>query len=509
MICETCKKEYGDGLSSCPYCGSSQGEADQLIAPAERRKLRAVRFVVAAALIGAIAAVIVIVRSGGLHGTDAEIFVRLQQRFLLEPILAGVNRLAEPAAKSPQAFSDDITVLVDDGADSFQMTVKADIEEGGTGVVNLHLSYLGLDLELLTLTGNEEEVGFYAPLLDSHYYTIRRKALSARLAEAGIISGDVEEEQKIEIEKILQVATTISKYADILFSVVTDENVTSEKQTLEIDGKEVDCRVYTFCPSAADLETMFTALFTQLKTDEELKGLLYDWYAGSDGIADLYKVEYGDWGFGGPMSREEFGREYEDWIDEALASSAETAGRIADAGFFWSVAADGKRVHRQQLALRSQDLFVYENVGDARNSRYDSVILADGADRIEFRNSFSRENQMLSGQFRMTPAQDSGMVVDYEWNLKETSSLGIPLGDSVLSYDGEEIRLSVSRNAEGGIDHVLYLSPNGEQPLVTVRTSQKPSTARSPKGSPVDVSDYSLEELKELIVRIVSGGWGF
>lgn len=513
MICKNCKNEYDDGLGSCPRCGFSAQENDSLIAPADRKKLRAVRLIVAAALVGAIAAVVVIVRGTGLHGTDAEIFVRLQQQFLLEPILAGVNRMGEPAIENPRAFSDDITLIFNDGEDSLQATIKMDAKPDESMVMNLHFSYLGLDLELFTLTGTEEEIGFYAPLLDSHYYTIQRTALLARLSEAGIFSGDVEEEQELELKKILQVAEIISKYGNILLSVVTDDNVTSEKQTLEINGEEVNCRIYTFCPTAADLEAMFTTLLTQLKADEELIGLLYDSYVSSGSMTELYGVEYDNLGIGGYMSREEFTRGYKDLMDEALASAPETAGRIADAGFSWSVAAKGKRIHRQQLALHSGDLVVYENMGDARKSRYDSLTLADGEERIEFRNSFTRQNDRLTGQFLMTPMTDRDLTVDYEWNLKETSSLGIPLGSGTLSYDGEELRLSVERNEEGGIDHALYLSSQGEQPVFLVRTSEQPSTARAPKASPVDLSDYSLEELQELLAEriagLLRGGLGF
>lgn len=511
MVCGKCGKEYKEEYGGCPYCGGVL-EEPLLIEPEERRKLRAVRLVCAAAVLGAIAALFVILRNGSFHGTDAEIFISLQKQALLEPVLTGINQFGELSGLETEGFSDDITAVWNDGSQTYQIELKANVEPGGDeGIMNLNFMYMGLNLEILTVTKSAGELGFYAPLADNHYYVIREEALLKRLAEAGLLLEEtekMEDAQEFNLEKAVQVGKLISKYAGILSSVVKEENVTSEKQTLEIDGRKVECQVYTFQPSASDLETMFTTLLQELKEDEELQGLLYQSYIGSDGPLEFYEVEADEWFTGGRMSQADFVEEYKNVVDEALATVPQTAQRIADAGFFWSVAADGKRIHQQRIAVDDGARIVYENIGDAKSSRYDALRLIDGEEQVVFSNSFTNQNQQIQGQFLVTPLSDGEFSFVYEWNQKERSSLGIPLGNSVLTYNGAELKLLVSRNAEGGVDHELYVSEYGEEPVLLVTTSQQPSTARAPKAAPVDLSDYSLEELEELWYNVIFS-WGF
>ena len=70
MICRNCGTEYDEKQGFCPCCGT-EGEP-ALIAPEERKKLRVVRAVCAAALFGAVAALVVILRSGVFEKSAAE-----------------------------------------------------------------------------------------------------------------------------------------------------------------------------------------------------------------------------------------------------------------------------------------------------------------------------------------------------------------------------------------------------------------------------------------------------
>ena len=65
--------------------------------------------------------------------------------------------------------------------------------DGTDILLNTGMDYMGLQMELATLTAKDGTAGFYAPLLDSHYYVIDEEALLKRLQEAGFLFDEVEE----------------------------------------------------------------------------------------------------------------------------------------------------------------------------------------------------------------------------------------------------------------------------------------------------------------------------
>lgn len=506
MFCDKCGNEYDEKQGVCPCCGAP---APTLIAGEDKGKLRAVWIVCAVAVLGAIAALFVILRSGAFQKSDAEIFISLQRQALLEPVLG----LFESGKGDGlwQDSSQDITIRVNDGGTEASIWIKETIQaEKEECLINIGMDYMGIKMEVVTLTAEDGRIGFYAPLLDNHYYVMEQEALLGLLADAGLDVNKVEEEQKTSLENVLKMGTMISKYSNILLSVVTDDNVTMEKQTLSINGAEQEYRVYTFRPGARELEDMFTKLLTELKADEELKELCYNSYTGPGTLTTFYgaDLEYDRYFSGGIPSYAEFESDWNQMMDEALEGAADLARRIAEAGFSWSAATDGRRIYRQRLAVDAGELVVYESAGNGKESRYDALRLADGEDSAAFYNEFTNSKNEIEGRFSMEISGKEQLSLDYGWNMNERSGLGIPLGRSVLTMDGERIELAVTRNEAGGIDHTLFASDYGSTPLLTVTTSEQPSTARAPRATPVDLSGYTLEELMELWSDILSGASG-
>ena len=505
MICRNCGTEYDEKQGFCPCCGT-EGEP-ALIAPEERKKLRVVRAVCAAALFGAVAALVVILRSGVFEKSAAETFVRLQTRALLEPVLA----LLEPGDGKKEDVSQDITVSINTEPLAFRLWCKVEAAADGTDILlNTGMDYMGLQMELETLTAKDGTAGFYAPLLDSHYYVIDEEALLKRLQEAGFLFDEVEDRQQFNLEKALKVGGMISKYSNILLSVVTDDNVTASQETLLIDGGQQTCEVYTFRPGAEELKAMFTELLTQLKEDEELKELLYTSCSSQDFFMAMYGVEldYDGYFNGGQPGREAFEAIWDESLDEALAEAADLAEQIAAGGFSWSVAANGRRIHRQSLSAQGEEFLLYESAGNGKESRYDLLRVGKEGESLTFCNRYTNRKGEAEGLFSVQEETEEILAVAYDWQTDERSFLNLPLGSSVLTADGETVELTVSRNEAGGIDHAVYASQLGKEAFITVTTSEQPSTARAPRATPVDVSGYSLEELEELLTDLLTGAGG-
>lgn len=564
--CPNCGQSVAEGTKFCPNCGAAQPSApprtvpgqavssgsilngqpvSAQAAPPEKKGRRT-------GLIAAIAAVVVAALAAGallvprLFRSPAKEFVAYQQEAVAAPLLAFLESKVDLGGARAKPVSTDMTLTMDTDFDEIKpylentsLAFKVDSGKDSfllSGEINL----MGSPVLSGAATYEKGMFGFYLPELDENYYVMDVDALLSRLTGQ---ESDLGEAKAPEFSG-KEWAALIRAYLDIANSVITKENVTLEKGqefTLSEVGGFCTGDVYTYCPTAADVETVLNKLAGHLDGDQDLRSLLLKLADEETLMAAL------DGGY--------------DSLDEALAEAADylrtnaaRAGKaVEDSGFTWTLYVEDKAVRMVRWETRD-GAAVWEATEDGVSGAQALYAAAQGETMTVFRHDYRRSGEDRQGE-AVLGAEDSQMIVRYQnkggsrqgsillenegqvitadylwetekprasltmtvegetvtldcrWDDKTRSALGVPYGSYTLGVDtyGEtaSITLEVAAAASGGTDHVLTVSSpqmGAEMSRVSfnLHTTDQKSTPVRPAAAPTDITGYGQEELDAL-----------
>lgn len=508
--CERCGERLSGEGAFCPNCGAP-------VMPETPRRAGGGRRWRKAAGLAAVIAVLAAVAVGGwlladrLAVSPATKFLSYHTALFSERVLEPLRALEE--LHGPGRLSADVTVTaaVDNEAlasylDSSSLALKADVREDSM-LLGCEIDLLGSTVLNGTVTYADGKLGVYLPELDSNYYVLD---LAPAVME---VSGQEPDLSGPPLPPIslggLQAA--LGPYWDAVTALVNGQNITQEKGVsgvLRVLPSGGTCQVYAFRPTEDSLESFLLALADILEQDGGLRQFIRE--ALSSAIVQL--------GISG------LGRsDVEDALDSALTWSAGAirgnaamiAGELADAGLTWALAAEDGAVRQVRLSVTDPDTgadsgLAYELTG-GDDGGLDEALYAFDGDGVWPILSHHRERggdgASASGTLRLSAGDTGILTVDYASEDGRISPLGLPYGSFTLSVPSLEptLSLTVRDGADGGTDHVLSVS--GLEAYVgglfndldlTVNAVQG-STIQPPEPPPVDVTDYSDEQMEEII----------
>lgn len=562
--CPICGRPVADNVELCPNCGGRisansvqtpaqspawSGSAVQSQTPQQPAKrgpsaavIAAIAAVVAAAVL---LGVLLLLR---LFSSPKKQFIAYQQQAFVTPLLAVLEREVDIGGAQAEFPSTDMTLTMDTDSVELQpylentsLVMKVDTGKD-RALYNAEVIFMDHPLLSAVMTYDSGRLGFSLPDVDSSYYIMDLNAVVARLYGQEL---DMEEVKTPEFSG-KEWTALIQTYLDIVNTAVTENNVTLEKRqtfTLEEAGASYTGNVYTFAPTAADIEATLNALADHLEADQELRSLILKLVDEQTLMAYL-------------------GDEYsslDDALDEAavyLRSNAAQLGKdVEDSGFTWTLYMERKTLRMIRWSDNNSTV-VWESAGDDAGGAQVLYLAAQGEIHTVFRHDYRKDGKNSQGEvvigaedswvtidysvqdglyqggividnegqtvtldyrlevgekeykgFLTMSADDQKTALDFRWNRETHSALGIPYGSYTMRtwLYGEEISitLEVAAGASGGTDHVLTvhtpMSVGGISWMsFDLHTTDEKSTAVGPGQTPVDITDYSEEELSAL-----------
>lgn len=508
--CERCGERLSDVGAFCPNCGAP-------VPPETPHRAGARRWRKAAGIAAAVAALAAVLAGGWLLAGRLAVspvtkFLSYHTALFSERVLEPLRALEE--LRAPGELNADVTVTgaIDNGTlasylDGSSLTLKADIHEDGA-LLGCEIDLLGSTVLNGTVTYADGKLGVYLPELDKNYYvTDLAPAIREASGQEPDLSGP-----PLPAVSLAELQAAFKPCWDAVTALVNEQNITGEKNVsgvLRVLPFAGTCRVYAFRPTEDSLETLILALADILEQDGGPRALIRE--ALSSAVVQLGISVLGR-------------ADTEDALDSALTwtagalrgNAAAIAGQLADAGFTWSVAVEDGAVRQVRLSVTDPDTqteagLAYERTGGG-DSELDEALYAFSGGEVRLALSHHRESDgaAAAGTLRLSAGGTGRLSVDYASEDGRISPLGLPYGSFTLAVPGQGLTLSltVRDGADGGTDHMLSVSGLEERANglfnrldLTVNAVQG-SSVQPPEPAPVDVSDYSDEQIKEIIDRM-------
>lgn len=513
VFCPNCGEKLPAGSAFCPNCGAAIG-SESAAAPKKKGagvKLKP-RVIGIAAVVALVAVLAVSVRAvSGLFSSPAKKFISYQRDLFVSGFLSHMESGLDKIGS--RSFSTDLTITasVDEPSIDYYLSdssislgvdlKKNSLVAGGEVVV------MGSPVLSGTATYENGKAGFLLPQADNNYYVMDLSQVIKNLTGEDVDFG------VFELPEISgkQWRSLAEAYLDIAYSTITKDNLEVEKNKsvrLSGLGGGFTGTVYTFKPTAEDIEGLVVRLADHLEKDKDLRKLLLQ-LIGSEGMVQL-------------MNRYSFeDSDIEEELDEALQGAAEELrdeaewiGRqVESSGFTWVLAVEGKDVRQIRLSARNGgSALVYEANEGAESGRRNELLYAvsynDKQNLVE--NSYIRKGDHYDGCITFTIPYEDSVMLNYDLDLSKKSVFGIPYGEYRLSVPGEgaSIRMEVAAGAKGGVDHTISISADSyyfdymfSRLTLTVNATDRGSVNK-PSQRPVDISDYSAMEFYELFSGI-------
>lgn len=424
-------------------------------------------------LSGVLALVLVIATAWGVSAyfsSPAKGFVAYQEKLLLEGTLGKWAKNAEAVQKD---FSSDMTLTVRSEepeissfleGTSLEMQVRT---EENQSVVNLQLVLMEQQALDMTLVSHADgKMGVYLPKAGEKIYELDLGQLMEELTgqRTDTLEKTPTAEEMAALNRLLE---------PLLKCLIHDENVTrSGSQTVELPLVEDSCkaRIYTYVPRAEDVEQVLNLIADHLETDEALQGLYEKWLGTVD-------VE----------------------IAEAIASlreqAAESGQKVADSGFTWTVAVEGKTV-RQIVWRTNAGSLTYE-------AKADMAVFALDQDGESVTLTHRWDTEKKAGAFIFyDSAEDTQSNLTYELS-DGMSNLGVPCG--TYTFGGSEpgvVTVTVAAEADGW-RHTIKVEADTESAITLELLTTEPGTAQMPTVPVENLNEKTDEERKEVFSKLL------
>ena len=391
---------------------------------------------------------------------------------------------------------------------SIVMKTKTNPEKGSYQA-SLLFNLMGEDV--LDAYGEYEDgkIGLAFPSLEKKFYQGELQSILSNSSDTEIELPNFN--KKKENRKLAE--KLFKKYGSLLAEFFTEENFTVEKESFimpiygeDFKEKEFKGTIYTFKPSAEDLERFFEKFADKLEKDEDCAKFLIQSGLGSVILSNVYDENV--------FFTESNLSDFADWLRE---NAEELAEELAEKHIMWVLTMEGKEVRR---------IGIETDLGDDGESNWES------GDRVFFNCISGRYKKIRAELFGFGDVQgdqigfdiwnvykDNGKTLDGDCHLyvrgfryyagveysvekgKKDKVLGLPYGKYELRYTGSaRERMTAKAGKKNSTDYEIKLSGLGSDfKSINIHVNAKEGADLSrPKGKTVDISDYTLYEVKEL-----------
>ncbi len=522
-FCSNCGERLAPGSAFCTNCGASQSAAASGGAkkPAGSGKKAPV------GLIGGIAGGVVVIALAliliftGAFQSASGTFRTIMEKALVDTVVSALDTADSKA--SAVEFSTDMTIGLELGADSevaeylddASITVKVDADKKSV-LSEVGVRFGGSDILSATVTYADGVAGFYLPDLDKEYYTFNIEEFISNLSGEDVSLGLNDEQPTLDTKKV---AALWQRYADIVLDIINKDNVSVEKkQTVELGTlkEEVEnCTVYTFEPSEEDIEAMLLALSEELKSDKELEEFLADPALVEFMALFMYGEPLSVSGMDADEITDEILDEIEYLADELEDSAADIAEMVVDSDFCIRAAIKGTDLVELAIRADGDEELRLEVFGSEKDGLTYCFASADDDEVYGFAKLYYEVNGDIAlGEFSVDSWGEDVFSLRFEADTKSKSALGLYHGEYRLYYEEFDtpIYLTVEKT-DNGTKHTIgvkdlseldyYLDDAsyylGDEIAVVITTTDKASTAAAPDRDAKDITDYTEDELYDIV----------
>ena len=398
---------------------------------------------------------------------------------------------------------------------SIVMKTKTNPEKGSYQA-SLLFNLMGEDV--LDAYGEYEDgkIGFAFPYLEKKFYQGELQSILSNTyyEEIELPNFNKKKENRKLAEKLFK------KYGSLISEFFTEENFTVEKGSFTmpayrfstIEEKEFKGTVYTFQPSAEDLQNFLEKFADELEKDEDCAKCLIQSGIGSAILAHVYSENV--------FFTESNLSDYADWLRE---NAEEIAEELEEKHIKWVLTMEGNQVQRIQVGSDVEDDGEIDGGEDEAfldcvsiryektSTEYFNVNPYSSIPILQFRNVYTDKGKTLDGNFYLHSSVFPTSLFSYiEYSVekgKKDKILSVPYGEydfsEALGY-GLRGKMTVTAGKKNSTDYEIKISGLEEDYLPGIKTlsiyvnAKEGADLSRPKGKTVDISDYTLYEVKEL-----------
>ena len=310
------------------------------------------------------------------------------------------------------------------------------------------------------------------------------------------------------------------KYGSLLSEFFTEENFTVEKGSFKTpvygfstdEEKEFRGTVYTFQPSAEDLQNFLEKFADKLEKDEDCAKFLIQSGLGSVILDHIYSENV--------FFTESNLSDYADWLRE---NAEEIAEELEEKHIKWVLTMEGNQVQRIQVGFDVEDDGEIDGGEDEafldcisiryekKSTEYFNVNPYSSMPMLLLSNVYTDKGKTLDGFFYIRSSafprtQFTGIEYSVEKGKKD-KILSLPYGEYDFSDalgDGLRGKMTVSAGKKNSTDYEIKISGLDDDDSSGIKSTSIHVNAKEgadisrPKGKTVDISDYTLYEVKEL-----------
>ena len=396
---------------------------------------------------------------------------------------------------------------------SIVMKTKTNPEKGSYQA-SLLFNLMGEDV--LDAYGEYEDgkIGFAFPSLEKKFYQGELQSILSNSSDTEIELPNFNKKENRKLAEKL-----FKKYGSLLSEFFTEENFTVEKGSFKTlvygvstnEEKEFKGTVYTFQPSAEDLEGILEKFADKLEKDEDCAKFLIQ-----SGLGIMISKNIGYYEFIDESRLADFA----DWLRE---NAEELAEELEEKHIKWVLTMEGNQVQRIQVGSDVEDDGEIDEGEDEvfldcisilyEKQREEYFLLnPNGSPILQFHNVYKDKGSTFDGYFSFySSGIPTSPYIRIEYSVekgKKDKVLGFPYGEyeysNPLVVDGLGAKMTVSAGKKNSTDYEIKLSGLDADDLPGIKTlsihvnAKEGADLSRPKGKTVDISDYTLYEVNEL-----------
>ncbi len=452
------------------------------------------------AIVVALVAVIAVVASGAFGSVNKK-FLQYNAQVITDHYIKNYQTYAEKVEKKD--ISTDITITADTDMDEINtyldgsaitLKVKGD-QENLSSVVELGVNVMGSELLTGDVTFEDGKLGFYLPSLDENYYVA-----DADTFLSTITGEDITYFQSIMDQKGKTALTTketvemAQAYLDIAYQIATKSNVKQEKNVDISTASMGDFKgtLYTCTPTGEDMSNMLNALADRYENDEQLKSIF--------GIIEEMS-EYNDQVLGSYGSSSQIADAFEDSVEELRDLADSALEEFEEGDFVWTVGVENGKT--RMIRFEDEEGSAIElNISGNDDAKTSYIVSVDGEDLLS--NIYEATDKGYEGSF-LIYSDGEAVGIDYEIEKDSYSNLGLPVGTysiSVPDANGVGMSLTVEKKDSEDLHTLAITSDDVNLNLYIASTDT--SSVDFPSVEPTDITDYSLDEINDLLESLVN-----
>lgn len=515
LFCINCGERLEPGSAFCINCGAPvhqapapaaepvQGAQKPPADPKARKRKRTIAAVAAAAVVVVVAGVLVI---PALFSSPAKQFVSLQQELFLDRALTALEDGLDTFGTGQ--FSSDLTLTastdnsaINEYLQDSSIGLKLDLDRNALQA-DAAITLMGSPILSGYLSYDQGRLGFYLPEIRDTYYTMDLSQTVRNL------SGQQVDLSGLTLPQLSgkEWRSLAQSYLDLVCAVVTEENVTVEKDvsiSLPQLGETLTGTRYRFQPKAGDVENMLRTLARNLREDDTLRELILDAVN-----PDMLTQAFGSDIFQGYDLETQLDEALLELADELEQYAADIGREVEESGFTWDLYLEGKEIRLIQLYTNQSDsVIAYECLGRESDGREEAFYFTSyGETQMSVRHSYTKKGTASNGTVDVFAPYGNTVSLTYDMDTGKKSPLGLPQGSYRLysnQFSGS-VSLEVADTGRGSVAHTLRLQidpsyvDNVFGSLTVTIDATETSSVKAPAVLPQDISSYSYDEYSML-----------